>query len=56
MISKIYWSSGEPPLAEPLCGFRGEKCICEFRTNKLSSIPIVKIRLKNTDYYGPVHA
>lgn len=30
MISSIYWINGKPPVAEPVCGFHGERCICKY--------------------------
>ena len=27
---EIDWISGGPPIAEPMCGFRDEKCISEY--------------------------
>lgn len=27
MIVDMEWISGKPPVAEPSCGYRGEKCI-----------------------------
>lgn len=32
LTSEIDWPLGKPPLAEPMCGFRGEKCISEYIT------------------------
>lgn len=29
LFGDIYWVAGRPPIAEPPCGFRGEKCISE---------------------------
>lgn len=31
LSSVIYWVGGRPPIAQPPCGFRGEKCISECR-------------------------
>lgn len=27
LTEKMEWVAGSPPLAEPKCGFKGEKCI-----------------------------
>lgn len=34
LFGKIEWVGGKPPIAEPKCGFRGEKCISKFVVTK----------------------
>ncbi|XP_044015462.1 guanylate cyclase 32E-like isoform X2 [Aphidius gifuensis] len=29
LVKKISWPDGAPPIAEPFCGYHGEKCNCE---------------------------
>lgn len=31
MFDEIKWLGSGPPIAEPRCGFRGEKCISEYK-------------------------
>lgn len=35
LTDSVDWVNGHPPIAEPPCGFRGEKCISEYNTSCL---------------------
>lgn len=30
MVVNVDWIAGKPPVAEPACGYRGQKCISKF--------------------------
>lgn len=42
LFDKIEWIGNGPPIAEPQCGFRGEKCISKY---SLQSIYYMYIRM-----------
>jgi hypothetical protein len=35
LTDTVDWVNGHPPIAEPPCGFRGEKCISKYNTSCL---------------------
>ena len=35
LTDSVDWVNGHPPIAEPPCGFRGEKCISEYNNSYL---------------------
>jgi hypothetical protein len=35
LTDSVDWVNDHPPIAEPPCGFRGEKCISEFNNSYL---------------------
>jgi hypothetical protein len=38
LTDSVDWVNGHPPIAEPPCGFRGEKCISEYNNSYLRCI------------------
>ena len=38
LTDMVDWVDGHPPIAEPPCGFRGEKCISEYNNSYLRCV------------------
>lgn len=57
-LRELKWPGGQPPLSEPPCGFRGEKCVSKYLFNLSTDVDIfvfnfLKIGASYHDYFEP---